>query len=458
MAITSSLGLGSGMDINSLVSQLVQAEGQPATSALDRQQKATQTHLSALGTLKSALSDFQTAIKKLKTSSAFQAQKPTSSNEALATVSSDTSALTGAVSGNYTLEVLSLAKSQKSITTAGFADLNAAVGEGTLTFTVGSKAPVSITVDTNNNSLAGIRDSINAANSGVTASILNVDNGAGGTVSKLMLSSTDPGSANSFTVSGTETGGTGAGLSQLFSAGLSTTAGSDAVIKVDGQIATRSTNSISDVVQGLTINLNSAPTAATPFNVNVVSDTKTITDNANGFVTAFNKLQSVMKDLGKYDPVTKKAGDLNGNSTLQDLQYNIREIAGSAVGSVTGSNNSLYTLGFDIDRNGVMSLDSSKFNKVMSTNLNDLSKVFTANDGIATRLDDSLTQVLKSGGNLDIETTSLNQKMTDISKKRDDVQVRLDSVQQRLLKQFLAMDSAVAKFKQASARLSKLYG
>jgi flagellar hook-associated protein 2 len=452
MAISASLGVGSGIDINGLVKQLVKADGQPAFNALDRQESSTKSRLSALGKLKSALSDFQSAVQKLNNGSTFKTQQASSSNETLATATAGV----GAVSGRYSLEVIQLAKAQKSISAAGLADLNAPVGEGSLNFTVGSSESFSVTIDSTNNTLAGLRDAINSAadNKGVTASIINVDAADGSTVSKLVLSAQKPGTANNFTVSGD-------GASLLQSA-EQLTAGSDAIIKVDGQTATRSTNSISDVIPGVTLDLKSVPSVTTPpvataFDVNVTLDTKSITEASNGFVEAYNKLQSVMKELGKYDPATKAAGALVGDSTLRSIQSQIRQASASPVTSAGSGANSLAMIGINIDRTGVMSLDSTKFNGVMNTNLSALSKVFSSTEGVAARLNKSLTQNLQAGGILDGQTTSLNDRMKTIGDNRDKVQLRLDNLEKSLSKQFTAMDTVVGKFKSTGTYLSQQF-
>ncbi|MEQ1635802.1 MAG: flagellar filament capping protein FliD [Methylococcales bacterium] len=457
MAISASLGVGSGIDINGLVKQLVTADGQPAFNALDRQESTAKARLSALGKLKSALSDFQTAAKKLNMPATFKTQQATSSNETLATAK----ASLGAVSGSYAVEVIQLAKPQKSVTVAEFTDLNAAVGEGTLDFTVGTKTPFSVTINATNNTLAGIRDAINSstANNGVSASIINVDKAGGGTISKLVLSAKEPGTANSFVVAGTASGGAGNGLSQLFTPQLNQlNAGLDAIIKVDGQTATRSTNSLSDVIPGVTLDLKSAPAVATPFDVNIALDTKSITEVTTGFVDAYNKLQTVMKDLGKYDPATKAAGALVGDSTLRNVQAQIRQATGSPVTSATSTTNTLSMIGINIDRTGVMSLDSTKFEKIMNTNLSALNEIFTSTDGVAIRLNNTLTQSLQSGGTLDGQTTALNSRMKSITDGRDRVQRRLDNLEKTLLKQFTSMDSAVGKFKATGTYLTQRFG
>ncbi|WAR45414.1 flagellar filament capping protein FliD [Methylomonas rapida] len=450
MSIVSTTGLGSGIDISSLVTQLVKAEGQPALNAIQRQQDAANARLSGLGTLKSALSDFQAIVTKLKDGSFFKTHKSTSSDESVLKVTAGA----GSVAGSYGIEVVQLAKSQKSITTAEFANSAEVVGTGSLTFSSGSGASFNVTVDASNNSLASLRDAINstAGNTFATASIVNVDSteNPGTTISKLVLTAKNTGIANAFTVTGTDDDGLddGAGLSRLFTTQLSAqTAASDAVIKVDGQTATRSTNSITDVIQGLTLDLQSAKVGAV-INANVSLDNEAINKTISDFVTAYNKLHTVTKDLGKYGGSANGAGNgaLLGDATLRYVTSQVRQDASNTVSSVTGNYNSLAMIGVKIDKDGVMSLDSTQLNKALSADLQSVGNVFSSSDGVATRLYAKVANFLQSGGPLDSQQTSLQKRLSDLEDRKADVQIRLDNLQKSLQKQFSAMDSAVGQF------------
>lgn len=451
MSIVSTTGLGSGIDINSLVTQLVKAEGQPALNAIQRQQDAANARLSGLGTLKSALSDFQAIVAKLKDGSLFKTHKSTSSDESVLKVTAGV----GAVAGSYGIEVVQLAKAQKSITAAEFANSSEVVGTGSLTFSSGSGASFNVAVDASNNSLSSLRDAINNAtgNTFVTASIVNVDGtgpNVGKTISKLVLTATNSGVANSFTVTGTDDDSVddASGLSRLFSSHLSAqTAASDAVIKVDGQPATRSTNSITDVIQGLTLDLQSAKVGTT-VNVGVSLDNEAINKTISDFVTAYNKLHTVTKDLGKYGGSANGTGNgaLLGDATLRYVTSQVRQDASSTVSSVTGNYNSLAMIGVKIDKDGVMSLDSTQLGKALSADLQSVSDVFSSSDGVTTRLYAKVANFLQSGGSLDSQQTSLKKRLSDLEDRKADVQIRLDNLQKSLQKQFSAMDSAVGQF------------
>lgn len=452
MAITSSLGVGSGIDIKTLVSQLVQAEGQPAFNAISRKETTTNERLSALGRLKSALSDFRTATGKLKDIGAFNKHQATSSNEDILKATAGL----GAAAGSYSLEVKQLAQAHKLTSkgyVGGYSDI---VGSGTLALSVGSNA-FSVTLDSTNNTLEGVRDAINKApdNTGVNASIINVDGG-----SKLVLTAKNTGLANEITVTATEDPSTpglndlvydpnGSNVTNL----TEQTAAKDAQIFVDGQLATRSSNSFNDVIQGVTLDLKSEQ-PGTEFNLNVTLDEESIKEVTNGFVQAYNGLMSIVKDLGKYDPKGKDTGSLVGDSTLRRVQSQIRQAVGDQVTSATSTYNSLAMIGISIDRTGVMSLNSTEFSAALKDNLNAVADVFSSSDGVAARLDTRLEQYLQSGGTFDTQTKSLNEQLSKLSDEREKVQLRLDNLQNGLMKQFIAMDVAVGQFQSTGAYLA----
>ena len=466
MSITSSTGLGSGMDINGIVTQLVTAEGQPQFNAITKQETATQTRLSGLGTLKSALSTFQTAVQKLKDGSLFKAAQAVSSDESVLKVTAGV----GSVAGTHAIKVTQLAQAQQSTTATEYANSAAAVADvgGTLNFTYPSgstKTAFSVTIDATNNTLAGIRDTINSStdNNGVTASIINVDSTVtpGATISKLVLTSKDSGTANGFTLAVT---GGDAGLDKLNTAtstNYSTVSATDAIINIDGQTATRSTNSMTDVIQGVTLDLQALQSSAdSPVNVNVSLDNTAINKTITDFVSGYNALRTTTNSLGKYGGTSSGStnGALIGDSTLLNITSNLRQDTSNPVSSATSKYNSLALIGISIDKDGVMSLDSTKLNTALSANLSAVSDVFSSSNGVATRLDSRLTGYLQSGGALDTQQTSLGKQLKSLSTKKDAVQLRLDNLQKSLQKQFIAMDLAVGQLKSTATFLTQKFG
>jgi len=457
MAITSSLGIGSGMDINGIVTQLVAAEGRPAIGAITRKEDEANDRLSALGRLKSSLSDFRTATGKLNELGTFSTHKSTSQNEDILAVTSEF----GAAAGSYSLEVQQLAEAHK-LTSNGYSGYSDVVGSGTLTLSVAGN-DFSVTLDDTNNTLQGVRDAINKVsdNSGVNASIINVDDGVGGTVSKLVLTSKNTGTANNISITATEDPAV-PGLSNLVydpvSSGITNlteqNAAQDAKVLVDGQVATRSSNSIDDIIQGVTLDLKTAATG-TVFNVDVTLDEESIKKVTEGFVSAYNGLMSIVKDLGKFDPTGDQSGALIGDSTLRNVQSQMRQAVGSPVSSASSGYNSLAMIGITMDRDGVMFLNDSDFSAALKNNLNAVSDVFSSSDGVAVRLDTRLDQYLNTGGTFDVQTKSLNNQLNRLSKDRDTVQVRLDNLERGLMKQFIAMDVAVGQFQSTGAYLAQ---
>ncbi|MCK9396886.1 MAG: flagellar filament capping protein FliD [Methylobacter sp.] len=465
MTISSSTGIGSGIDINGIVSQLITAEGQPQFDAITRRQTAAQTQLSGLGTLKSALSSFQTAVQKLTNGNLFTATQAVSANTAIFT----TTTSVGAVPGTHTVEVDQLAKSQQSITATEYANSGsvASANGGTLNFTYpagSAKTAFSVAIGANS-TLANVRDAINAAagNNGVTASIINVNSTVtpGTTISKLVLNSKDTGTANGFSVGVTSADAAGTGLNVLNTAtpaNYTTVAAADAMIKVDGLAATRSTNTISDVLPGVTLNLQSAA-VGTVVNLGVSLDTTAISKTISDFVTAYNSLNSTTHSLGQYAGTSGGTnGALLGDATLRNISTKLRQDTSNPVTSATGNYNSLAMIGVSIDKTGVMSLDTTKLTAALTANLSAVSNVFTSSNGVATRLNADLTLYLQSGGALDSQQTSLSSQLTSFTAQRADVQSRMDSLQASMLKQFTAMDAAVGQMKSTATYLTKVFG
>jgi flagellar hook-associated protein 2 len=440
MAITST-GLATGMNINGVVQQLVNAEGQAAKGLLDRQQARVDTRLSGLGKLKGVLSSFQTALKKLEALDTFSARKTTLSNDSALALQADRTAAVG----SYSIEVLNLARAEKMVS-SGFASASTVVGTGTLTLGVGGNS-FSVTIDASNNTLAGVRDAINNAsgNTGVSATIVNADDGSGGTVSKLVLTAKETGTANALSVSISDDDGNNADASGL--SGLAMTqlvAAQDAVIRVDGQTVTRSSNTISDAVSGLTFNLKAITTS--PVTAQVSADSEEVVKALQGFVDTYNSLRQVMSDLGRYDPATKKAAELTGDATLRNLQQQLRRDLTSNVSSVSGGVDSLAGIGIEIDRYGAMKLNSAKLSEAMNGNPAVVSDLFRSADGVATRTNAKIDEYLKSGGILDTQTRSMNDQKRQIADRRAALDARLSKVEEQYLKQFNKMDQIVAGY------------
>ena len=453
-----STGIGTGLDITTLVGKLVDAEGQPIFNQLAKKEDTTNDRLSALGSLKSALTSLQTAAKALKDADKFLLHSATSGNDSIVTAT----ATSKAVPGNYAVIVDHLATSQQLVANATFTSGAADVGTGSLTLQVGSEVANSftVTIGTNNKSLASIRDAINSAadNKGVQASIMNVDDGAGGTVSRLLLTSKNTGLSNTVTVTAQDDDGNNtdnSGLSQLASSNLTEkTPAQNALIKLNGYDVTRSTNTISDAIDGITLNLI-AGAPGTTVNVGVATDNAAISKNISDFVKAYNSLGSVMKNLGSYNATTKQAGILLGDAMLNGLKSQVRSALSQQVSGTAAAFSTLQMLGVEIDGYGTMTLNQSKLDTALATDPTSVSAVFTSATGVAQTLNDRIDTYLQTGGIFDTRTQQLNATLRTITDDRARQQDRMEALQTRLLKQFNTMDSMVAKINSVGTYLSQ---
>lgn len=398
MASISSPGIGSGLDVQGLVSKLVAAEGDPVTQRLDTKETTLQAKLSAFGALKSSLASFQGSLSSLTSLSSFGTRSATSSNTDLfsATVTN------AAVAGNYQIEVQQLAKAQ-SLQSGAFTDTTSAIGTGTLTFQFGdsTKAAQTITIDSSNNSLQGIRDAVNAANIGVRASIVYGNSGY-----QLVFSSTETGTANSLKISVVENPADGTntdmtGLSQFaydptaaVGSGKNMTesvAAKDAIVAIDGITVTRSTNTISDAVAGVTLNLKSeAP--GSPATLSIALDKTSVTNAINGFVTSYNNLIGNINKLTAYNADTKQAGLLIGDSTVRTISSRLSSLLTNTVDGLDGAYRALVDIGITTQSDGTLAVDSTKLDTALTNNFDDIGRIFAA----AAKPTDSLVQYSSS--------------------------------------------------------------
>ncbi|MEM9757749.1 MAG: flagellar filament capping protein FliD [Pseudomonadota bacterium] len=420
-------GIGSGLDIEGLVTQLVAAEGAPQENRIVRRETRLTSEISALGTLQGALASVQGSLADLSSISTF--------NQRSASVSGgdgvSASASTDAADGSFRVQVSELAQSQ-SLASASFSSLTDTVGEGTLTLRFGTvdvtpadpgpetvnsfsgnpdRDSVSIEITAGNNTLEGVRDAINASDADVSAVIVNDGSGF-----RLLLSSEQTGAANSIDIQVADTGDgnntDAAGLSRLAfnteAANLTqTVAGQDAQLTINGLAVTSSSNTVSDAIDGVTLNL----TGTTEGN----GATVTISENQNaaraaidGLVSSFNNFITIANQLTDFDPETGAAGALQGDFTARAAINQVRSaITGSADG-FDGAFSSLAEIGVTTQEDGTLSINTERLNAAFADNFEDVAGVFAR----LGRLDDSNIDVQLLGertdvGSLSVEVTQL---------------------------------------------------
>jgi flagellar hook-associated protein 2 len=436
MAI-SATGIGSGIDVESLVTQLITAEGQPAANRLDTKEAKLQASLSAFGSLKSALSAFQAKVKLLNDETDFLARTTTSSNTDLFTATANKTA----VEGSYEIEVFQLAQAAK-VRTGDFVDgEESVVGTGTLDISLGSDT-FQLTISEPDNTLADVRDAINNAedNPGITASIINVDGG-----SRLVLSSDKVGLENAISIVANDDDALdGNDLTQFATANLTSLQDAqDAIIYVDNQMVTRDSNSFSDVISGVTFSLKDAE-EGTKETLTISLDKSSVKDKVTGFVDAYNTLADTMATLSSYDADTGAAGTLLGDSALRGVQSQIRQTMSDAIKGLDFS--TLVDLGVTTDDEGHLEIDDDKLDSVLDQDFTAVAQLFSSENGLANKLDDVIDRYISDdGGILVARTDGLQSRIDEIDEDRERLELRLEALEARYRAQFTAMDTLVAQ-------------
>lgn len=454
MATITSLGTGSGLDLESLVTKLMTAESTPLT-ALKKKQTTVETKISALGKLTSALAALQTAAGKIKpnlTQAASEKFATYSATVANTTIASAT-ATTGAVAGSYSLEVTRLAASQQ-IKSAGYASSSTVVSAtgGTLSLSLGtlsgstysSNNTISIDIPANA-TLADVRNAINNKGSGVTATIVNGTSG-----SQLVLTGPE-GQSNTMQLSGISglaydpSGATTSDFSQ-------TIAPQDATFKINGIDATSSSNKVTGKIDGITLNLT-ATNAGSPTVLTVGKEIDTqITQALQDFITAYNSANSTMKTLGAYNATTKVAGDLQGNSTLRTAVSSLRNLVfGTTSGSATSAYQTLSNIGVSVGTDGALSLNTTKLKAAVAA---DPGVVADLVGNVGKAFNTTIDGLIGTDGSVKTATEGLNKTVTSLTKQQERLQDRLTSIEARYRVQFTAMDTLVSKLNSSATYLT----
>lgn len=460
----------SSLDVNAIVTSLMSIERQPITK-LNTKQTDYQAKITALGLIKSKVDAFQTAVKSLSnpSSGSFVAFKATSSDTTILSATANSTA----VAGTYSLDVTSLAQSQKLVA-VGQTSSTTAISDGTATtvtfdfgtitggtltagaysgatFATNGSATKSITIDGTNNTLQGIRDAINAAKMGVSASIIN---DGSGTPYRLALSSDNSGTSNSLKISTTGGDGTINTLLAHDPAGVQnlsqTVAAQNAHFNVNGIPISKTSNSVTDAIQGVTLTLSKV--TAAPASLTIVTDTTAVTDSVTNFVKAYNDLYSAMKNSSAY----KSKSALEGDATLRGLQTQMRSIASSTVSG--GTMTTLGEVGLSFQVNGTLQLNSSKLNSAMANDFNDVANLFNSATGFATKFDAMSTSALAFDGTFATKTNGLNQSIKNIGDQITSLESRMVRLQKQYTTTYSNLNVLLSNMAQTSAYLTRQLG
>lgn len=455
-SIGSSSGVGSGIDIPTVVSQLVQAEGQAKALRLNAEEAKVQGKLSALGSLRSALATFRDTVATLKSLDKFQGRQVSlSSKDFLAAT-----ATSAAVPGTYSIEVEQLATAHKLQSTT-FAAGTTIVGTGTLTISTGGKN-FEVVIGESSNTLAGIAKAINqsAAGASVLATVITGNGDA-----RLALTSRTVGAANAMTI--TQSGGdgglaalvyppSGGGMTQLDQA-------LDARAIVDGIIATSTTNALSGVIPGVDITLTAVNDDGETTELTVGYNKAAARTTIDSFVKAYNAVVDAIKTVSSYDAATKTGGPLFGDAGVRNIVTQLRRELTSNVPGLTGGFDMLAEIGVTASLDGKLSVDGADLDAAFAADFDAVGQLFAGEDvGIAVKLDKLLEPYLSSTGVFESRTAGLKTSIEDINDRREALNLRLNALSQRYTKQFTALDGLLVQLQGTSnfltQQLSRLPG
>lgn len=448
MSTISSPGLASGIDIKSIVSQLVALDRAPL-QPLQRTASSLQSQLSVYGSVKSMVATLGDAAAKLSTASGWSGVKASSSNSAAVNVT----AAAGASATGLSIEVQQLARAQSAA--SGAVPTGSGIGAGTLSIQVGAGTAIDVVIEAGKDSLGEVARQINEAKSGVSATVLRDASGE-----RLLMRSTATGTSNSFTVA--VTGGDPGGLERLaFGNGATggmtqTQAGLDAQATINNVAITSASNTLDDTVLGLTLTLSQVTTA--PVEVEVRADQDAMKKNVQAFVDAYNGLNTMLAEATKYNPDTKTAGSLQGDSTAVGLQNALRGMMRSVTSSSPFSR--LIDVGIEAQQGGKLEIKADKLNAALG-NLDGLRALFTSTStdpsqqGFGLKVKAFADGLVSATGTLSTKTDSLQGAIKRNSTEQDKVNDRASRAEVRYLAQYNAMDAAVGRLSGLNAFVSQ---
>lgn len=461
--MASSLAFGTNLDINTIVTQLMTVEKRPLT-LLAAKQSAIDAKISSYGMLKSAFSTLQTAAEGLSKADVFAARKATIADGNVATVAASTTA----TPGNYSIEVSSLARAQVTASAAFAGGSSATVGSGTLTIELGSysggaftvnpdKTPVTVTIPNTATSLGDVRDAINAANAGVTASLLN-----DGTGTRLVIASKEGGTANTVRITANDSDGDNtdaAGLSRLTydaSTGGSSNmsekvTATDALLKVNGIDVVSSTNTLTNTIEGVTLTLKNT-NVGSPTALTVSNDSSGAKAAVEKLVKSYNDAILTIKNQTAYNSTTDKGAALSGESTVLSLRSRLASVVTGEIAPGV----SLASIGVSVQKDGSLKVDSDKLATALD---NGKAKALfvgsTGVTGLASRIDSMIAAAIDDEGLIGNRLAGMDDAKKAMKVQEERLNTRMDLIEARYRRQFSALDSMISSMNQTSAYLTK---
>jgi len=435
-------GIGSGLDITGMVEQLVAADRKPADNRLNRIETQAKFKLSAIGTVSSAFSSLDTALKALKSATAFDVRTVKSGTDTVV----GASVASGTPNGIYNVQVGSLATANKWITntpvTAG-----TTFGAGQLTLTVGGE---SLAIDVAEGAtLQDVRSAINTAarSKGVQAAVLTSNDGQ-----YLSVSSDKTGAANGLTLAFTSGG---SDLQNLVTSLQERVPAADAEVTIDGLTVTASTNKITDAVPGLTLDLKTEGTSTVTVSTDTAAASKLIQD----FVTAYNTAIGAINATTKYDVENNEPSALTGDAQMRSASGQLRNLMGNLLGDLAAQGLDAKTLGLQTkgypSSDGTLVFDSSKFTAALTKDPEKIRTAFTGDTAFAGTLQKAVTSYVGTDGAFTLRSNGLNAQIKDVATQRTALDARMEAVGNRYKAQFVALDSMISQMNTTSSALAQ---
>ncbi|WP_456432735.1 flagellar filament capping protein FliD [Thermosulfuriphilus sp.] len=454
-------GLVSGLDVDNIISQLVELERRPIT-LLENQEQVYNVKLSAYGTLRAALNTLANEVSTLKDPDVFEAYQASSSDESILAVST-----TGTPQpGTHEITVNRLATAQK-LRSQAFSSSSAVIGTGTIRITVGSGTPIDISITTDNNTLSGIAQAINEANAGVSAQVVN--DGTGNYY--LLLSAESTGASNTISIEIDEDGDSvfneapdeqdTTGLSVLaYNASVQnmteTQTAQDAELIFDGITVYRSQNTFSDLIDGVQISLTSADPTKT-VTVSISRDLTSIKTKIATFVEAYNGAISAFQELQKYDAETGETGALFGDATTTMMRTRLQRVTTTQVDSLPAEVSSLAAIGIAFNEDGELEVDDSRLTTVLENYLSDVKTLFTdTTNGLMAKLEQTLDSFLnETDGAITTREEGIQESLDRIAKRKEVLEERISRYEERLRNQFNSLELILGEYQQTSDYLAR---
>ncbi len=459
----SALGAGSGMDVKALANSLVEAERAPRKEVIDKKISKSEAGISGYSAIKFVLEGLKTSLMDLKDQSDFNSITTRNSqpNSFTLTASATASA------GSHTINVTSLAKAERKLS-AGFAASNTPINGGsgmTLNLSVHNGANQPITIEPGKDTPGGIVAAINEANLGVKAQLINT--GEAGAPYKIMVTG-QTGVLNDFTLTASPNApdtSVSAVAESIFDFQLQPA--TNGILNVDGINLTPSTNQLTDLIPGATIDLY-APTTG-PASVDFIRDPTSVKSKMEALVKAYNDANTMLNTVSDAKSTVETYGaSLAGNSVVNTIRTQLREIIFPRTSSGSNQLSSLRDMGLSLDKDGVMTLDNTKLDSVLSKNFDEAVTMLTGNSenlsafsnapsGAVGTAFKAISSMLSSTGTIAQQSTNLSKRITEFKDELTKLEARMTQLQERYNQQFGAMESIVGQSKSLRTSLTSTF-